>query len=59
MSGDNFKTTGTLTKLLQSGVQVEEDDFEFEIEPRGKGEVEFHFDKNNLEVDDNGNFINP
>ena len=29
LSGDNFKTSGMLTKILQTGVPIEEDDQDF------------------------------
>ena len=37
-SGENFQTSGTLTKLLTNGVAVEEDDDDFQLEPRVVGQ---------------------
>lgn len=54
--GASFKTSGTLTKLLQNGIPVEEDDQDFEIQPREPGDTDLLFEKNNLEVDENGQF---
>ena len=34
LGGENFQTSGTLTKLLSHGVQIEEDDDDFKIPPR-------------------------
>ena len=38
LGGDeSFQTSGTLTKLLQVGVYIEEDDDEFQLQPRTSG----------------------
>ena len=45
--------------MLQSGVQVEEDDDDFVLEPKKAGQQQLKFDENNIEIDDKGNYINP
>ena len=35
--GEDFKSTGTLSKILQTGVLIEEDDEDFRLEPRKEG----------------------
>lgn len=58
-NNQNLTTSGALTKLLQNGIQVEEDDADFQIEPREKGETQLLFEKNNIDVDEDGNYITP
>lgn len=55
--GGCYKSSGTLTKLLQNGIPVEDDENDFEIQPREAGDTEYQFEKNNIEVDDNGKYF--
>ena len=48
---NQYKGSGTLTKLLQMGVQVEDDDDDFMLEPRKPGQDQLLFTQNNIEVD--------
>lgn len=53
-----FKASGTLAKLLQLGVQVEDDDEEFELAPRKPGQSPMVFTENNMDIDkDTGNYM--
>ena len=56
---DKMVTSGTLTKLLLNGIQIEDDDADFQLEVRDKDEHQLKFDKNNLDVDVYGNFLHP
>ena len=40
-----------MTKLLQMGVRVEDDDDDFVLEPRKPGQTQLCFTQNNIEVD--------
>ena len=46
-----MKTTGMLSKMLQMGVQVEEDDADFELPIKPAGQDEQHLHENNIVVD--------
>jgi len=52
----NYKSSGTLTKLLQAGIPIEEDDSEFELPARTSanegGQQKLLFDFNNIDVDE-------
>ena len=58
-NNESAVTSGTLTKLLQNGVPVEEDDNDFMIQPREKGETQLLFERNNIDVDEDGQYITP
>lgn len=56
---DKMVTSGTLTKLLSNGIQIEDDDADFVLEPKPKDEHQMKFIHNNIDVDFNGNYIHP
>ena len=57
---DQFQTSGTLTKLLQLGTAVEEDDGLFELEDRKEGGgAQLKFNENNIDFDEKGIRLNP
>lgn len=46
-----------LTMMLSMGVQVEEDDADFDLPVRPPGQHEKMLNQNNISVDDNGNSL--
>jgi len=56
---ETMVTSGTLTKLLSTGVQIEDDDADFLLDPKQKDQHQMKFDKNNIDVDMNGNYVHP